>query len=79
MYRVWQIIKRILATFALNALAVIGGGALIGLDVVQTILLAGILGVANVLEDLARGYVNDGYLSDEEIESAFRRASESDI
>lgn len=79
MYKFWQIIKRILATFALNAFAVIGGGALLGLDVVQTILLAGILGVANVLEDLARGYVNDGHLSDEEIEAAFRRASESDI
>ena len=79
MYRLWQIIKRMLATFALNAFAVIGGGALLGLDVVETVLLAGILGVANVLEDLARGYVNDGHLSDEEIEAAFRRAAESDI
>ena len=79
MYRLWQIIKRMLATFALNAFAVIGGGALLGLDVLETVLLAGILGVANVLEDLARGYVNDGHLSDEEIEAAFRRAAESDI
>lgn len=79
MRKLWRIVKRIIATFALNAFAVIGGGALIGLDVVETVLLAGILGVANVLEDLARGYVNDGYLSDAEIEAAFRRASESDI
>ena len=64
-----------MATFALNAFAVIGGGALLGLDVVETVLLAGILGVANVLEDLARGYVNDGHLSDAEIEAAFRKAS----
>lgn len=76
MRKLWRIFKRILATFALNAFAVIGGGALIGLDVVETVLLAGILGVANVLEDLARGYVNDGYLSDAEIEAAFRKASE---
>lgn len=75
MYKFFGIVKRILATFALNAFAVIGGGALLGLEVVQTVLLAGILGVANVLEDLARGYVNDGHLSDEEIEAAFRRAS----
>lgn len=75
MYKLWRVIKRILATFALNALAVIGGGAILGLDVVQTVLLAGILGVANVLEDLARGYVNDGHLSDDEIEAAFRKAS----
>jgi len=79
MRKLWRIFKRILATFALNAFAVIGGGALIGLDVIETVLLAGILGVANVLEDLARGYVNDGYLSDAEIEAAFRRASEEEF
>lgn len=79
MYKFWMIIKRMLATFALNAFAVIGGGALIGLDVVETVLLAGILGVANVLEDLARGYVNDGHLSDAEIEAAFRKASEEEF
>lgn len=79
MYKLWQVIKRIMATFALNAFAVIGGGALVGLDVIETIMLAGILGVANVLEDLARGYVNDGHLSDAEIEAAFRRAADSDI
>lgn len=79
MRKLWRIFKRILATFALNAFAVIGGGALIGLDVIETVLLAGILGVANVLEDLARGYVNDGYLSDAEIEAAFRKASEEEF
>ena len=79
MRKLWGIFKRILATFALNAFAVIGGGALIGLDVIETVLLAGILGVANVLEDLARGYVNDGYLSDAEIEAAFRKASDEEF
>ena len=64
-----------MATFALNAFAVIGGGALLEIDVMQTIMLAGILGVANVLEDLARGYVNDGVLTDDEIEAAFKKAS----
>lgn len=78
MHKFFKVINRILATFAINAFAVIGGGALIGIDVFSTILLAGVLGVANVLEDLARGYVKDGYLSDEEIEAAFRKAAEAD-
>jgi hypothetical protein len=29
------------------------------------------MGIANVVEDLARGYLNDGELSDEEIDAAF--------
>ena len=59
------------AVFIAQALSVIGAGSLIGIDVVQSSLLAGLLGVANVLEILARKYLNDGKLSYEEVNQAF--------
>lgn len=60
-----------LALFLVTALATIGAGAAIGIDVLHTALLAGIMGVANVVEDLARGYLNDGELTEDEINQAF--------
>ena len=67
----WNISKRMVAVFIAQALSVIGAGSLIGIDVVQSSLLAGLLGVANVLEILARKYLNDGQLSYEEVNQAF--------
>ncbi|CAB4242246.1 hypothetical protein UFOVP222_71 [uncultured Caudovirales phage] len=66
-----KIAKRMLSLFLVSALATIGAGAAIGIDVLHTALLAGIMGVANVIEDLARGYLNDGVLTDDEINQAF--------
>jgi hypothetical protein len=66
-----KIAKRMLSLFLVSALATVGAGAAIGIDVVQAALLAGIMGVANVIEDLARGYLNDGKLTEDEIDRAF--------
>jgi hypothetical protein len=66
-----KIAKRILALFLVTALATVGAGAAIGINVVQAALLAGIMGVANVIEDLARGYLNDGELTEDEVNQAF--------
>lgn len=66
-----KIAKRMLALFLVTALATVGAGAAIGIDVWQAALLAGIMGIANVVEDLARGYLNDGVLTEEEIDQAF--------
>lgn len=66
-----KIAKRMLALFLVTALATVGAGAAIGIDVLQAALLAGIMGIANVVEDLARGYLNDGELTEEEIDRAF--------
>jgi hypothetical protein len=66
-----KIAKRMLALFLVTALATIGAGAVIGIDVIQTAILAGVMGVANVVEDLSRGYLNDGKLTEDEIERAF--------
>jgi hypothetical protein len=66
-----SIIGRIIALFLVSALTTIGAGAIIGIDTVQTAILAGVMGVANVVEDLSRGYLNDGKLSKKEIDEAF--------
>jgi hypothetical protein len=66
-----KIALRMLALFLVSALTTVGAGAIIGIDTIQTAILAGVMGIANVVEDLARGYLNDGNLSDEEIDAAF--------
>jgi len=60
-----------LAVFIHSALAVIGAGSLIGIDALKSALIAGITGVAQVLQALTKGYIDDGKLDDDEINSAF--------
>jgi hypothetical protein len=66
-----SIIGRMIALFLVSALTTVGAGAIIGIDTVQTAILAGVMGVANVVEDLSRSYLNDGKLSKKEINDAF--------
>lgn len=66
-----KIAKRMFALFIVSALTTIGAGAIIGIDTLQTAILAGVMGIANVVEDLARGYLNDGELTEDEIDAAF--------
>jgi len=66
-----NILLRIIAVFAANGLGVIGAGAIIGIDTMSAIILAGTLGVATVVEKLARGFVDDGRLDVDEINAAF--------
>jgi hypothetical protein len=66
-----NILLRIVAVFAANGLGVIGAGAIIGIDTISSIILAGTLGVATVVEKLARGFIDDGRLDIDEINAAF--------
>ena len=66
-----MILARMLAVFIANGLSIIGAGSIIGIDTLSSILLAGSLGVAKVTEALARGYLNDGKLTIDEIDDAF--------
>jgi hypothetical protein len=71
----WATIKnmvfRIIAVFAASGLTVLGAGAVVGVDLISAVLMAGILGVAAVVEKLARAYLDDGKLSMDEINQAF--------
>ena len=68
-----QIILRILATFAASGLGVIGAGAIAGIPLWKAVLMAGIAGVATVIEGLARAYMDDGKLSVAEINEVFNK------
>lgn len=66
-----SITLRIFATFTAQALAVIGAGAVAGVPVVKAMLVAGLTAVATVVEKLARAYMADGILDEDEINAAF--------
>jgi hypothetical protein len=66
-----SIIQRIISTFVVNAMAIIGGASIIGgIPVAKSALLAGISACVTVIERLARLSV-DGDLSKEDINQAF--------
>ena len=67
-----NILMRIVAVFAASGLSVLGAGAVVGIDTIQTVMLAGLLGVATVVERLARAFLDDGKLTISEINDAFR-------
>ncbi len=66
-----NILMRIIAVFAASGLSVIGAGAVVGISTMKAVILAGTLGVATVVEKLARGFLNDGKLDADEIQAAF--------
>lgn len=68
------IIARIFAVFLASGLSVIGAGSLAGIEIWQAALIAGIGGVATVVEGLSRAYLADGSLSTEEIDAVFAGA-----
>lgn len=67
------LLLRILATFAATGLSVVGAGAIAGVSLWKAVLMAGIGGVAHVVEGLARAFMDDGKLSVEEINEVFSK------
>jgi hypothetical protein len=68
-----NIIMRIFATFAASGLGVIGAGTIAGVPVWKSIFMAGIAGVATVVEGLSRAFLDDGKLTTKEINAVFSR------
>ncbi len=68
-----NVLLRILATFAASGLGVIGAGTIAGVPVVKAVFMAGIAGVAVVVEGLSRAFLQDGKLSNEEINEVFTK------
>lgn len=66
-----NILWRILAVFGASGLGVIGAGAIAGVNLPKAILMAGIGGVAKVVEGLAKAYLNDGQIDLNEIDQIF--------
>ena len=70
------IIFRMMATFFVSALGVVGAGAIAGVDVLTAALMAGIGGVATVVEALSRAYLSDGKLTIAEINESFSKVND---
>jgi hypothetical protein len=68
-----NVLMRIVSVFAASGLSVIGAGSLFGLEPIKSALMAGLLGVATVVESLARSFLNDGKLTSSEINEAFAK------
>ena len=64
---------RMMAVFAASGLSVIGAGSLFGINALTAALIAGTLGVATVVESLARSFLDDGKLTTAEINEAFSK------
>lgn len=74
-----NVVMRIVAVFAAQGLGVIGAGAIIGIDTMSAVMLAGGLGVATVVEGLARSFLNDGKLSATEINDVFAKVDKKGV
>ncbi len=72
-----NVVWRILAVFAASGLSVLGAGAVVGIDLLSAVFMAGILGVATVVEKLARAFLEDGKLTLKEINEAFSKVDKN--
>jgi hypothetical protein len=68
-----NILLRIIATFAASGLSVIGAGAIAGVPLWKACFMAGMAGVATVVEGLSRAFLDDGKLSASEINQVFNK------
>jgi D-arabinose 1-dehydrogenase-like Zn-dependent alcohol dehydrogenase len=66
-----NILLRMVAVFAASSLSVVGASAVAGVEPTKAILIAGIGGVAVVIEGLARAFLRDGKLDDAEVNDIF--------
>jgi len=78
MKQLQNILLRIVATFAASGLGVIGAGAIAGVSLWKSIFIAGVAGVAIVVEGLSRSFLDDGKLSVEEINNVFSKIERTD-
>ena len=70
-----DVVFRSIALFMTMALPAIGAGAFAGVEPVQSALIAGALGVSKVITDLAKAFLDDGKLTQEEVDAVFKRAN----
>lgn len=69
----FNVFLRIVATFVASALGVIGAGSIMGVDILIAAAMGGILAVFKVIELLALAFLEDGKLTIDEINAAFRQ------
>jgi len=68
-----NVMLRVVATFVASALGVIGAGSIMGVELWVAAAMGGILAVFKVIELLALAFLEDGKLTLDEINAAFRQ------
>ena len=76
MKAIWNFILRVLAVFLMSALSTIGAGAILQMDIYKTALLAGLVGIARVVEGITREFLDDGKLTMDEVNEMFNSLAE---
>ena len=76
--QVKEILKRIAAMVILKVSGVLAIGSVAGVEPVKNAMIAAGVGVLEVLEELSKAYINDGNISDAEINAAFNAQSEKE-
>ena len=69
-----DILLRAVAVFIASALGAIGAGSIFGIGAGVAAGIAGLMAVSVVLERLAREFLDDGKLTQSEVNSAFNEA-----
>jgi hypothetical protein len=72
-----MIFKRTIALVILKVSAVLAAGSIGGVQIWQSALIASFVGIMEVAESLARAYVVDGVLDEDEINTAFASSAEA--
>ena len=73
------ILKRTIALVILKVSGVLAAGSIAGVELWQSALVAAFVGVMEVAESLARAYVADGVLDQDEINTAFASSAEAKL
>ena len=73
------ILKRTIALVILKVSAVLAAGSIGGVELWQSALIAAFVGIMEVAESLARAYVVDGVLDEDEINTAFASSAEAEV
>jgi hypothetical protein len=73
------ILKRTIALVILKVSAVLAAGSIGGVQLWQSALIAAFVGIMEVAESLARAYVVDGILDEDEINIAFASSAEAEV
>ena len=76
---VTKILKRTVALVILKVSGVLAAGSIGGIEIWQSALIASFVGVMEVAESLARAYVVDGVLDEDEIDIAFASSAEAEV
>lgn len=71
------ILKRTIALVILKVSAVLAAGSIGGVELWKSALIAAFVGIMEVAESLARAYVVDGKLDQDEIDVAFASSAEA--